>query len=88
MARFEMTGADIGSMSATGNADVLYELGILYSTGRNADLDLVTAHKWFNIAAAKGNHTARDRRAEVALQMSHAELASAQKAAREWMTLH
>ncbi len=88
MARFEMHTADIASMGASGNPDVLYELGILYSTGRAGKLDLVVAHKWFNLAAVKGNKTARDRRQEVAIQMSPVEIATAQKAAREWMTLH
>jgi TPR repeat protein len=88
MARFEAMGSDIANLGATGNPDILFELGIMYSTGRTGEVDLVTAHKWFNIAAMKGSDAARHRRQEVAIQMSRQQIASAQKAAREWITLH
>ena len=35
-----------------GDVDALFELGITYSTGRGgAPVDLIEAHKWFNLAA-------------------------------------
>ncbi|MEM7302572.1 MAG: hypothetical protein AAF468_15945 [Pseudomonadota bacterium] len=88
MARFEAMGNALVEMSASGNPEILFELGMLYSTGRTGKIDLIAAHKWFNIAAAKGNDTARARREEIAVQMSKSEIASAQRAAREWITLH
>ena len=75
-------------MGASGNPDTFFELGVLYSTGRGGTVDLVTAHKWFNLAALKGNEAAKRHRREISLQMSKDEIASAQRAAREWITLH
>ena len=55
MARFEMLEAGFGTMGATAQADILFELGMMYATGRDCETDVVTAHKWFNIAAIKGS---------------------------------
>jgi TPR repeat protein len=53
MARFEMASAEMASMAELQpNADGLFELGMIYSTGRDVGADLVAAHKWFNLAAA------------------------------------
>src|SRR5205823_6230745 len=51
MARFEMFEAGFGAMGATAQADILFELGMMYATGRDCESDVVAAHKWFNIAA-------------------------------------
>jgi len=86
MARFEMldsNAAALGNGLATG--DMLFELGMMYSVGRDAAVDLVAAHKWFNLAAVKGNIDAIRLRREVASQMSDAEIAAAQRAARDWL---
>jgi hypothetical protein len=63
---------------------MLFELGMMYSVGRDAPVDLVSAHKWFNLAAVKGNAEAIRLRREIANQMSDAEIAAAQRAARDW----
>jgi uncharacterized protein len=47
--------------------------------------DLVAAHKWFNLAASRGNAEAIRLRREIAAQMSDAEIAAAQRAARAWL---
>ena len=88
-----MTGHDghndrSGGISADAQADALLELGIMYATGRDCALDVVTAHKWFNIAAIKGSERAARMRSEMAKDMSKAELARALRQAREWMTVH
>ena len=31
----------------------LYNLGLAYSTGQGVGVDMVAAHKWFNLAAAR-----------------------------------
>ncbi|MCG8561532.1 MAG: hypothetical protein MI824_17165 [Hyphomicrobiales bacterium] len=72
----------------TGASDALFELGLMYCTGRDMEPDLVTAHKWFNLAALKGNTAARDYRVELAREMSEAQIAAAQKSAREWLAAH
>ena len=88
MARFEMLEADFGSIGATAQADILFELGMMYATGRDCDADMVAAHKWFNIAAIKGSARAAALRSELSVQMSKAEIAKALREAREWMTVH
>ena len=86
MARFEMLEA--GAMGANAQADILFELGMMYATGRDCDADLVAAHKWFNIAAIKGSARAAELRAELSATMSKPEIAQALRQAREWMTMH
>ena len=86
MARFEMNDpAHAGLGEAPSGAQTLYDLGIMYSVGRSVPIDYVTAHKWFNLAALQGNREAIRSRQEIAEQMSDAEIASAQRAARAWL---
>ena len=75
-------------MGADAQADILFNMGLMYATGRDCDADLVAAHKWFNIAAIKGSDRAAEMRAELASSMSKMEIAAALRAAREWMTTH
>lgn len=70
------------------SADILFDLGLMFSTGSKAAVDLIAAHKWFNLAALKGRIDAIDMRREIAALMSEAEIAAAQRAARAWMTAH
>ncbi|KQZ12993.1 MULTISPECIES: sel1 repeat family protein [unclassified Mesorhizobium] len=88
MARFEMLEAGVGVIGANAQADILFELGMMYATGRDCDTDLVAAHKWFNIAAIKGSTRAAELRSELSATMSKAEVAQALREAREWMTMH
>jgi TPR repeat protein len=52
--------AGLGEAPAT--ADTMFELGMMYASGREVPVDLITAHKWFNIAAMKGHIEAVHRR--------------------------
>ena len=70
------------------NGDVLFDLGMMFSTGRNGTVDLIAAHKWFNLAALKGRVDAIALRREIAELMSDVEIAMAQREARAWMTVH
>jgi uncharacterized protein len=86
MARFEIldgSAAPLGEGAAAG--DMLFELGMMYSVGRDVPIDLISAHKWFNLAAVKGNRDAIRLRREIADQMSENEIAAAQRAARDWL---
>jgi TPR repeat protein len=74
--------------SVGGQPDDLYKLGLIYATGQGGPVDLIEAHKWFNLAAVKGFEPAKTSRKELADQMSMSEIAAAQKAAREWLTRH
>lgn len=89
MARFELGAYQPGEGAAQGGqSDAIFQLGLMYCVGRDVELDLVQAHKWFNIAALKGNAEARRYRSEIARDMTKAEVARAQRLAREWMTRH
>jgi uncharacterized protein len=86
MARFEFAdveGASLGKAPVA--ADAFYELGMMYSIGRSVPVDFVAAHKWFNLAARRGNGDAGRLRRELADQMSESEIAQAQRAARAWL---
>lgn len=65
----------------------LYRRGLRYSTGAGVPFDLVQAHKWFNLAALKGVEAAKRCRKELADQMTRAQIAKAQREAREWLTM-
>jgi TPR repeat protein len=65
-----------------------FELGLMCSTGRSTPPDLVSAHKWFNLAAMLGNADAIKMRVEIANEMSQSDIAEAQRAARNWLTRH
>jgi len=72
--------------AAQGNITALFDLGVAYSTGsQGAECDLIEAHKWFNIAAAKGHEEAAWCRADIADEMTAREIAEAQRRAREWL---
>ena len=79
--------ADLDEVAAPLDAsgEALYELGMMYAAGRTVQLDLVLAHKWFNLAAMQGNTEAARLRQEIAEQMSHVDIAAAQRAARAWL---
>jgi TPR repeat protein len=70
------------------DADKLLQLGVMYSTGKSVPADLVSAHKWFNLAGMHGNREALRLRCEIAREMSSDEIAAAQRAARAWLTHH
>jgi TPR repeat protein len=82
----EMDGGTLAPVNASG--EVFYELGMMYASGRSVPADLVLAHKWFNLAAMRGNGDASRLRREIAEEMSAAEIAKAQRAARDWLTTH
>ena len=89
MARLEtMAHDDLAPQQSAGSTDGLFELGLMYSSGRDAEVDLVAAHKWFNLSALRGNEAARQYRQEIAMALSKAEVARAQRMAREWLSKH
>jgi TPR repeat protein len=86
MARVEISYGDDVSV-ADEDADSLFELGMKYATGNAVPTDFIAAHMWFNIAAMRGNADAVRLRREIAEQMSDAEIAAAQRAARDWLAV-
>jgi hypothetical protein len=70
-----------------GRGDALYNLGLAYSTGQGVSVDFVAAHKWFNLAAMRGIDAAKSWRAQIAREMNNAQIAEAQRLAREWLSI-
>jgi TPR repeat protein len=74
--------------AAQGDMNACYDLGMVYSSGSaGIDVDLIQAHKWFNLAAVAGSEEAQACRSEIAEDMSAREIAEAQRAARAWLSL-
>jgi len=68
------------------SAEACFDLGVAYSCGHGEHpIDLIEAHKWFNLAALKGSEEGQSMRAEIAEEMSAAEIAQAQRQARAWI---
>lgn len=89
MARLSMAEPDFAEITPNAaTADTLLELGMMYCLGRDVSQDYVTAHKWFNLAAMKGSEAARSYRRELAVEMTPAQVAEAQRQARAWLTVH
>ena len=73
--------------AARGDMNACYDLGMVYSSGAaGIDVDLIEAHKWFNLAAVAGSEAAQACRSEIAEEMTAREIAEAQKAARAWLS--
>ncbi|MVZ98440.1 hypothetical protein EUU23_12125 [Sphingorhabdus sp. IMCC26285] len=71
--------------AARGCAEALYDLGMAYSTGGGVEIDLIEAHKWFNLAALNGSEAAMMCRADISDDMTAREIAEAQRQARAWL---
>ena len=71
------------------SGEEMYRLGLQASTGdAQGTFDLITAHKWFNLAAMQGNLEARAYRAELSREMTAEEIAEAQRRARAYLATH
>jgi len=67
-----------------GIANAQYNLALMYHDGLGVPLDYVQAFKWFDIAARGGDENAASGREFVARKMTSAQVAEAQRLAREW----
>ena len=74
-----------------GSAEAQYNLGKMYYTGQGVPKDYVMAHMWFNLTTSRYPASEKEKRewAEIfrdmaASKMTHAQIAEAQKLAREW----
>ena len=68
-----------------GLAGAQNDLSIIYYMGYGVPEDLVLAHMWISLAANQGYKQAIGNRAKVAEQMNPAEIAEAERLAREWL---
>ncbi len=86
MARYDMADVNAAALgTAPDGAETFFQLGMMYSVGTSVPVDLVNAHKWFNLAAMRGNREAVRLRQEIAEQMSPPDISAAQRAARAWL---
>ena len=67
-----------------GNAFAQNNLGVMYDNGNGVAQDYVQAHMWYNLAAEQGVKLAIENRDSAAEEMTPAQIAEAQKLAREW----
>ena len=90
MARFdmdEMGGATMAPEAESG--ENYFRLGLMYSTGGDeVEADHIAAHKWFNIAAARGHKVAISYRQELSQEMAAEDVREALRQAREYLTVH
>jgi uncharacterized protein len=83
--------AAIVNSAEQGDATAQYNLAVMYDIGRGVLQDYVMAHKWYNLAASHyatweadiGASAARSRD-RLTTRMTPAQIAEAQKMAREW----
>lgn len=72
--------------AVAGDTNACFDLGVIYSTGGHSiAVDLVEAHKWFNLSAAAGHEEAAFCRADISEEMTAREIAEAQRRARQWL---
>ena len=71
-----------------GIAPAQMNLGRMYLIGRGVTPDNVHAYMWFNIVIANGYEKLRKSRDIAEKPMTSAQIAEAQKLAREWMAKH
>ena len=67
-----------------GDPSAQYALGLMYQSGRGLSRDYILAHLWFDLSAAQGTKIAVTSRDRIERQMAPAQIAEAQKLAREW----
>ena len=63
-------------------------LGVVYQVGRGVPQDYVQAHMWYNLATIRSEEAAIKNRDVLARYMTPAQLAEAQRLAREWTEKH
>jgi TPR repeat protein len=83
-----MADIELAAIGEPDDADRCFEYGMIHSAGAGVPVDLIEAHKWFNIAVMQGHPEAARLRREIAEQMSDSEIGRAQRAARDWLKSH
>jgi TPR repeat protein len=79
--------AALPSPASQPSGDDLFRLGLRYSTGQGgAPLDFVAAHTLFSLASLRGSLEAKIYRKELSAEMDPADVAEAQRAAKEWLS--
>jgi TPR repeat protein len=72
-------------LAEAGDHNAQYALGIMYGNGNGVPQDYRHAYKWFNLSATKGHKLAKAARETLAIRMTPADVAEAQKLTRAWL---
>ncbi len=72
-------------LAEQGHAQAQVNLGIMSSQGRGVPRDAVQAYRWYTLAASQGDDLAEKFKVNLEKSMTPAQLAEAQRLAREWM---
>ena len=85
-AKVEVPGPEVDREVAVeqGNADAQLNLGGMYRYGHGIPKDYVMAYMWLNLAAAKGNASARINLDNLEKEMTPDQIAEAQRLASEF----
>jgi TPR repeat protein len=67
-----------------GNPRAQFNLGVMYAQGRGVPQDYVQAHMWYELAGAGGDAHGIENRDLLAQKMTTAQIAEAQRLARQW----
>ncbi|WP_404712877.1 hypothetical protein [Sphingomonas sp. MMS24-J13] len=74
---------ELQDSAIAGDEVAAFELAMCFASGSGGlEMDLIQAHRWFNVSAALGYMPAAALRAEIATEMSRADIGEAQKLAR------
>ena len=73
----------IRPLAEQGDSRAQYTLGVFYDNGLGVPQDRVTSYMWFDLSAAQGKEGAAAFRDLIARRMTPAQIAEAQKLARE-----
>jgi TPR repeat protein len=87
MAYSDLPVAPGALLGAHSQPDDLYRAGLAFATGTGTEINLIEAHKWFNLAAVRGHEEAKTQRQEMADMLTTDEVKLALQAARDWMKL-
>ncbi len=71
-------------LAEQGDANMQFNLGLMYARGRGVPRDYAEAVRWYRQAAAQGDKRAPKRRDRPAKKMTPAQVAETQRLAREW----
>ena len=80
--RWYRLGAEQGSVGAQ------FNLGTMYAGGQGVAVDAVLAYKWWDLATAQGDETARRNIDIIEGMMTPEQIAEAQRLSREWIETH
>lgn len=74
---------ELQDSAIAGDEIAAFELAMCYASGSGGlEMDMIQAHRWFNVSAALGYMPAGALRTEIATDMSKTEIGEAQKLAR------